>query len=174
MGAGERRREWSGTSQDPTQRSCVPPSRFAAGTTLGSPAPYCVGASASISSVRSFLTFFSPSPPSLLKAAMHGDKENPVEAALGALHKCVDILRTPTDRLCHKSTKLVDVERTSALCEAKIIVDTECARLRIRHRHRRTTCTRLTTSVLTNGWISSGESDALENERRLAVANKSE
>ena len=68
-----------------------------------------------------------------LEAVMHGDKESPVEAALGKLHKCVDILRTPTNRLRRKSTKLVDVELTSALCEAKIIVDAECAKLRIRH-----------------------------------------
>jgi len=27
-----------------------------------------------------------------LEAAMHGDKESPVEAAIGELHKCVDIL----------------------------------------------------------------------------------
>ena len=66
-----------------------------------------------------------------LEAAMHGDKESPVEAALGELHKCVDILRTPTHRLRRKSTKLVDVELTSALREAKVIVDAECARLRI-------------------------------------------
>ena len=56
---------------------------------------------------------------------MHGDKECPVEAALGKLHKCVDILRTLTNRLRRKSTKLVDVEFASALCEAKIIVDAE-------------------------------------------------
>ena len=64
---------------------------------------------------------------------MHGDKESPVEAALGELHKCIDILQSPTNRLRRKSTKLVDVELTPALCEAKVIVDTECARLRIRH-----------------------------------------
>jgi hypothetical protein len=63
------------------------------------------------------------------KAAMHGDKESTVKTALGELHKCIDILRIPTNRLRCKSTKLDDVELTSALCETKIIVDTECARL---------------------------------------------
>ena len=70
---------------------------------------------------------------------MHGDKESPVVAALGELHKCVDILKTPIDRLRRKSTKLVDIEFTSALCESKLIVDAECARLRIsRHICQRT------------------------------------
>ena len=68
-----------------------------------------------------------------LESVMHGDKESPVEAALGELHKCIDILQSPTNRLRRKSTELVDVELTSALCKAKVIVDTECARLRIRH-----------------------------------------
>ena len=68
-----------------------------------------------------------------LEAVVHGDKKSPIEAALGELHKCVDILRTPTNRLRRKPAKFVDVELTSALCEAKIIVDTECVRLRIRH-----------------------------------------
>jgi len=81
---------------------------------------------------------------------MHGDKESPVEAALSELHKCVNILRTPTNRLRRKSTKLVDVELTSALCEAKIIVDAECARLRVRHIRQRITYIRLTASVLMN------------------------
>ena len=81
---------------------------------------------------------------------MHGDKESPVEAALGELHKCVDILRTPANRLRRKSTKLVDIELTSALCEAKIIIDAECARLRSGHIRQRTTCIRLTASVLMN------------------------
>ena len=82
---------------------------------------------------------------------MRGDKESPVEAALSELHKCVDVLRTPTNRLRRKSTKLVDVELTSALCEAKIIVGAECARLRVRHSIRqRTTCIRLTASFLMN------------------------
>jgi hypothetical protein len=85
-----------------------------------------------------------------LEAAMHGDKESPVEAALGELHKFVDILRTPTNRLCRKSTKLVDVELTSALRKARTIVDAECARLRIRHMCQRTTCIRFTASVLMN------------------------
>ena len=62
-------------------------------------------------------------------AIMHGDKESLVEAALGELHKCVDILRTQTNRLRHKSMKLINVELMSVLCEAKIIVDAECARL---------------------------------------------
>jgi Ni,Fe-hydrogenase III large subunit len=82
-----------------------------------------------------------------LEAAMHGDKESPVEAALGELYECVDILRTPTNRLRCKSTKLVDVELTSALCKAKIIVDAECA---IRHICQRVTCIRLTASVPMN------------------------
>ena len=67
-----------------------------------------------------------------LEAAMHGDKESSVEAALGELHNCVDVLRSPTNRLRRESTKLVDVELTSALCEAKIVIDAECAKLRIR------------------------------------------
>jgi hypothetical protein len=82
-----------------------------------------------------------------LEAAMHGDKERPVEATLGELHKCVDILITPTNRLRRKSTKLV---LTSALCEAKIIVDAEYARLRIRYIRQRTTHIRLTASVPMN------------------------
>ena len=81
---------------------------------------------------------------------MHGDKESSVEAALGELHKCIDILRTPTNRLRRKSTKLIDVELTSALCEAKIIVDAERARLRIRHICQRTKCIKLTASVPMN------------------------
>jgi hypothetical protein len=81
---------------------------------------------------------------------MHGDKESPIEAALGELHKFVDILRPPTNRLRRKSTKLVDVELTSALCKAKIIVDAEWARLRIRHIRQRTTCIRLTANVPMN------------------------
>jgi hypothetical protein len=85
-----------------------------------------------------------------LEAVMHGDKESPVEAALGELHKCVNILRTSTNRLRRKSTKLVDVELTSALCKAKIIVDAECARLQIRHIRHRTTRIRITASVLMN------------------------
>jgi len=64
---------------------------------------------------------------------MHSDKESPVEAALCELHKGVDILRSPTNRLRRKSTKLVDVELTSALCVAKIIVDAEYGRLWIRY-----------------------------------------
>lgn len=58
-----------------------------------------------------------------LEAVTHGDKESPVEATFGELHKCGDILRTPTNRLGCKSTQLVDVELTSALREAKVIVD---------------------------------------------------
>jgi hypothetical protein len=85
-----------------------------------------------------------------LEAAMHGDKESPVEAALGKLHKCVDTLRTLTNRQLCKLTKLVDIELTSALCKAKIIVDTECVRLRIRHIRQRTTCIGLTASVPMN------------------------
>ena len=85
-----------------------------------------------------------------LEAAVHGDKESPVEAALGELHKCIDLLRTPTNRLRCKSTELIDVELTSALCKAKIIVDAECARLRIRRIRQRITCIRLAASVLMN------------------------
>lgn len=59
---------------------------------------------------------------------MHCDEESPVEAALCELYECGDILRIPTNRLCCKSTKLVDVELTSALSEAKIIVDAEWVR----------------------------------------------
>lgn len=84
-----------------------------------------------------------------LEAVMHGNKESPVEAALDELYECVDILRTPTNRLRRKSTKLVDVELTSAFCKAKIIVDAECARLRIRldiYICQRATCIRLTYS----------------------------
>jgi hypothetical protein len=81
---------------------------------------------------------------------MHGDKESPVETALGELHKCVDILRTPANRLRRKSTKLVNVEFTFALCKAKIIVDAESARLRIRYIHQRATCIRLTAIVPMN------------------------
>jgi hypothetical protein len=100
-----------------------------------------------------------------LEAAMHGDKKSPVEAALSELHKCIDILRTPTNRQRRKSTKLVDVELTSALCKVKIIVDAECARLRIRHTRQITTCIRLTASIpMKKG--SSGGSDMLENVRR--------
>ncbi len=66
-----------------------------------------------------------------IEAVMHGDKESSVEAALGKLHEFVDILRSPTNRLRRESTKLVNVELTSALCKAKIIVDAECAKLRI-------------------------------------------
>jgi len=85
-----------------------------------------------------------------LEATTHGDEESPVEAALGKLHKCVDILRTPTNRLRRKSTKLFDVEFTFALCKAKIIVDAECARSRIRHIRQRATCIGLTASVPMN------------------------
>ena len=81
---------------------------------------------------------------------MHGDKESPVEAALGELYECVDILRTPTNRLRRKSTKLVDVELTSAFCKATIIVDAECARLQISHICQRAICIRLTASVPMN------------------------
>ena len=73
-----------------------------------------------------------------------------LEAALGELHKCVDILRTPINRLSRKSAKLVDVELTPALCEAKIILDAECARLWVRHIRQRTACISLTASVLMN------------------------
>lgn len=59
---------------------------------------------------------------------MHGDKESPVVAAFGELHKCVDILKTPINRLRRKSTKLVDVEFTSALCESNLIVDEPTSR----------------------------------------------
>ena len=85
-----------------------------------------------------------------LEAVMHGDQESPVEATLGELHERVDISRSPTNRLRRKSAELVDVEFTSALCEAKIIVDAECARLRIRNIRYRTTCIRLTASVPMN------------------------
>ena len=85
-----------------------------------------------------------------LEAVMHGNKESPVEAALGKLHKCGNILGAPTNKLRRKSTKLVDIELTSALCVAKIIVDAECARLRTRHIHQRTTYIRLTASVPMN------------------------
>lgn len=87
-----------------------------------------------------------------LKAVMHGDKESlsAVEAALGELHKCVDILRTPTNRLRRKSTKLVDVELTPALCMTKIIIDAECASLRIRQIRHKTTCIRLAANVPMN------------------------
>ena len=81
---------------------------------------------------------------------MHGDKKSPVEAALGELHKCIDILRIPTNRLRRKSTRLVDVELMSTLCKAKIVVDAECARLRIRHIRQTITCIRLTASVPMN------------------------
>ena len=40
-----------------------------------------------------------------LEAVMHGDKESLVEAALGELHKCVYISRSPTNRSRCKSTK---------------------------------------------------------------------
>jgi hypothetical protein len=85
-----------------------------------------------------------------LEAVMHGDKESPVEAALGELHKFVNILRNSNQQLRRESTKLIDVELTSVLCKAKIIVDAECARVRIRHMHQRTTCITATTSVLMN------------------------
>ena len=85
-----------------------------------------------------------------LKAAMYGDKESPVEATLSKLHKRVDILRTLTNRQHHTSTKLIDVELMSALCKVKIIVDTECASLWIRHIFQRTTCIGLTASIPTN------------------------
>jgi hypothetical protein len=87
-----------------------------------------------------------------LKAAMHGGKESPVEAALSELHKCVDILRTPTNRQHRKSTKLIDVKLTSALSKAKIIVDTECARLQIRCICQRTTWIGLAASILMDSW----------------------
>lgn len=72
-----------------------------------------------------------------LETVAHGDKKSPVEAALGELHKRIDILRTPTNRLSRKSTKTVDVKLTSALCDAKIIVDTGRARSQIRRMHQR-------------------------------------
>ena len=59
------------------------------------------------------------------EAVMHGNKESLVEAALGKLHKCVDILGAPTNRLRRKSTKFVDIELTSAPWEANIIVAAE-------------------------------------------------
>ena len=67
-----------------------------------------------------------------LEAVVHGDNERPVETSLCEFHECVDISRTLANRLCRKLTKLVDVELTSALCEAKIIVDAESVRLWIR------------------------------------------
>lgn len=68
-----------------------------------------------------------------LEAVMHSDQESPVEAAFCKPHKRADISRCATNRLRRKLAKFVNVELTSALCKAKIIVDTECARLWIRH-----------------------------------------
>ena len=68
-----------------------------------------------------------------LEPVMHSDKESSVVTALGELDKCFNILRTSTNRLRCKSTKFVNIELTSTLCKAKIIVDAECARLYIKH-----------------------------------------
>lgn len=75
-----------------------------------------------------------------LEAVMHGDKKNPVKATFGELYKCVDVLRSSTDRLRRESTKFVNVELASALCEAKIVVDAEYAKLWIRHIRQKITC----------------------------------
>ena len=109
-----------------------------------------------------------------LEAVMHGDKESPVVAALGELHKYVDILRTPTNRPRRKSTKLVDVELMSALCEAKIVVDAECARLRIRHIRQRTTGIKLPASVPMNSRRNHQKSLTCLRMHDVAAANRSD
>ena len=63
-----------------------------------------------------------------LETVMPGDEENPLEGVPLELYKCTDISRYPTNGLHCKSAKLVDVELTSALCEAKIIGDAEWTR----------------------------------------------
>jgi hypothetical protein len=78
---------------------------------------------------------------------MHGDEEGAVETALRELYKGVDIFRPSTNGLGRKSTELIDIELMSPLCEAKIFIDTECVRLRVRYIHQRTTFIRLTASV---------------------------
>lgn len=47
------------------------------------------------------------------------------ESALVELHHSLDILGRATDRLSGKSAKLVDVELESALCETKLVINTE-------------------------------------------------
>jgi len=72
-----------------------------------------------------------------LEAAAHGDEEGTIKSALGELFQVDDIIRTPIDGLRCKLTQPIDVENTSALCEAKSIVDAEDVRLRVRYiRHR--------------------------------------
>ncbi len=63
-----------------------------------------------------------------LEAVMHGKKESQVEGVLLEPYKCTDISRYTANKLRHESTKLVDVELTSKLCEAKIISDVEWTR----------------------------------------------
>ena len=64
----------------------------------------------------------------IAKPSWHGDNESPAENTLRELYKRMDISRSPTNGLRRKSTKLVDIELTSMLCKAKIIVEAEWKR----------------------------------------------
>ena len=81
-----------------------------------------------------------------LEAAEHDFKESLVEVTLSELYECIDILRTPTNRLRRKSKELDDVK----LCEEEIIIGVECGRSEDRRMCQRTTCIRLMASVLVN------------------------